>query len=34
MNIHDPDPPDWPWYLDRLIIAAAVWWVWSGRAPK
>jgi Tfp pilus assembly protein PilO len=31
--------PEWPWYVDplfliaALIIAVAVWWVWSGRAP-
>ena len=34
-----PDPPEWPWFVDPLfliavlIIGAAVWWVWSGRAP-
>jgi hypothetical protein len=39
MNPLDVEIREWPWYIDPMflvavvIIAAGIWWVWSGRAP-
>ena len=39
MNPLEMELEEWPWWADPsfvaavVIIAVAVWWVWSGRAP-